>query len=189
LRLTATLVTRRPVGDLGECPEGSGATSEVTYTLGIDVGTTYTGAATARGGRARIFSLGHDRPASPTMILVRENGEILVGEPAERRSHTETTRMATGFKRRMGDTAPVMVGGTPYGVDALFGHVLRWVHNLVLAEEDESPESVTLTHPASWGGFKLDVLQQAARLGGLESVEFLSEPQAAAVHYAAEVSG
>ena len=158
----------------------------MNYTLGIDVGTTYTGAATAREGRAEIFSLGHDRPTAPTVVVVRESGEILVGDAAERRASTEPNRVAREFKRRVGDPTPVIVGGIPYGVDSLVGHVLRWVYERVVEQEGGPPDRITLTHPASRAGFKQDVLQQAARLGDLPPVELLSEPQAAALRYASE---
>jgi len=158
----------------------------VTYSLGIDVGTTYTGVAVATDGRAEIFPLGHDRPAAPTIVVVRESGEILVGEAAERRALGEAGRVAREFKRRIGDPTPLIVGGTPYGVDALFGHVLRWVYQQVIDRRGGPPTAVTLTHPASWSGFKTEVLRQAARLGGLPAVELLSEPEAAALHNAAE---
>lgn len=46
------------------------------------------------------------------------------------------------------------------------------------------PSHVVVAHPASYGPYKLDLLQQAARQAELTSVSFVSEPVAAAVHYA-----
>jgi hypothetical protein len=43
-----------------------------------------------------------------------------------------------------------------------------------------------LTHPASWGGYRLELLTQAALQGGLPSPTLLSEPSAAATFYASE---
>ena len=60
----------------------------MSYTLGIDLGTTYTAAAVTRDGRTEIFQLG-DRTASiPSTVLLREDGEMLVGDAAARRSAT-----------------------------------------------------------------------------------------------------
>jgi actin-like ATPase involved in cell morphogenesis len=42
---------------------------------------------------------------------------------------------------------------------------------------------VAITHPASYGPYKLDLLQQAARQADVHPVTFMSEPVAAAVHY------
>jgi len=156
------------------------------YTLGIDVGTTFSGAAVAREGRADIFPLGTDRATIPTVVLLREDGEVLVGDAAERRALTEPTRVAREFKRRMGDPTPMIVGGTPYGVEALYAHTLRWITDRVVEQEGGPPDAVALTHPAVWGTYKLDLLSQAARLAGLDYSRLVPEPQAAAVRYARE---
>jgi actin-like ATPase involved in cell morphogenesis len=154
------------------------------YSLGIDIGTTYSAAAVARQGTAEIFSLGIDRAAIPSIVLLRDDGEVLVGDAAERRAIHEPTRVAREFKRRMGDPTPIIVGGTPYGVEALTAHVLRWIVAEVGRQEGGPADAVALTHPASWGSFKLDLLHQAARLAGIPDAHLISEPEAAALRYA-----
>ena len=156
------------------------------YALGIDVGTTYTAAAVQRDGRAEMMPMGATNVIVPTVVLLREDGEVLVGESAERRAVAEPARVAREFKRRMGDSTPIVVGGTPYGAEALVAHVLRAVVREATAREGAPPDHVVLTHPASWSMFKVDLLAQAARGADLTSVTFLTEPQAAAAHYASQ---
>jgi molecular chaperone DnaK len=156
------------------------------YSLGIDIGTTYSSAAVSREGRSEVLSLGTDRPTVPTVVLLRSDGTVLVGEAAERRALTEPTRVAREFKRRMGDPTPFIVGGTPYGVEALTAHVIKWVLALATEREGAAPDRVLLTHPAAWGTYKLDLLGQAAVLADSPPFEFLSEPEAAALRYAQE---
>lgn len=156
------------------------------YSLGIDIGTTYASAAVNREGRPEVLSLGTDRPTVPTVVLLRSDGTVLVGEAAERRALTEPTRVAREFKRRMGDPTPFIVGGTPYGVEALTAHVIKWVLALATEREGEPPDRVLLTHPAAWGTYKLDLLSQSAHLADTPPFDFLSEPQAAALRYAQE---
>jgi actin-like ATPase involved in cell morphogenesis len=158
----------------------------MSYTLGIDIGTTFSGAAIARDGRADIFPLSTERATIPTVVLLRADSEVLVGDAAERRALTEPTRVAREFKRRMGDPTPVIVGGTPYGVEALYAHVLRWIVARVVEQEGGYPDAVALTHPATWGTYKLDLLAQAARLADLADAHLVPEPQAAATRYARE---
>ena len=43
---------------------------------------------------------------------------------------------------------------------------------------------VTLTHPASWGPYKRELFAQVPGLAGLGEVRMLTEPEAAAAHYA-----
>ena len=87
------------------------------YQLGIDLGTTYTAAAVARGGRVEVAALGTASPVIPSVVLLRADGEVLVGEVAVRRGQDEPTRVAREFKRRLGDPTPLVLGGTPYGAD------------------------------------------------------------------------
>ena len=46
------------------------------------------------------------------------------------------------------------------------GQLLRHVVETAEAQAGERPEYVTLTHPANWGEFKLDLLREAARMAG-----------------------
>src|SRR3954454_6229436 len=62
---------------------------------------------------------------------------------------------------------------------------LRAVVTQAVEQEGSKPDRIAVTHPASWGHFKLDVLRQAVRLAELGvDVELVPEPVAAAVHYA-----
>ena len=43
---------------------------------------------------------------------------------------------------------------------------------------------MTVSHPANWGQYKRDLLQQSLRLAGLTEAETITEPEAAAIYYA-----
>jgi len=154
------------------------------YHLGIDLGTTYTAAATARDDRVQVVPLGNRAAQIPSVIFLREDDTILVGEAAERRGQSDPGRVAREFKRRVGDPTPILVGATPYSAEALMAKLLGWVVSKVTELEGGPPERVAVTHPANWGTYKKDLLHQAVRLADLENVTFLSEPEAAALHYA-----
>jgi len=123
----------------------------VGYSLGIDLGTTYSAAAIMDGGRAEVFTLGTVAPAIPSVVVLREDGEVLVGEAAERRSIVEPTRTGREFKRRLGDPAPLVLGGTPYGAEALMARLLRFIVDEVAKRQGAAPERIVITHPANFG--------------------------------------
>ena len=50
------------------------------YALGIDLGTTFTAAATWRNGHAEIVALGSRAAAIPSVVLLREDETFLTGE-------------------------------------------------------------------------------------------------------------
>jgi actin-like ATPase involved in cell morphogenesis len=154
------------------------------YLLGIDVGTTFTAAAINRDGRVEMVSLGQHTSVIPTLVYVREDGEMLIGEAAARRGVTDPARLAREFKRRIGDTAPLILGSSPYSPERLTAAVLRHVVDTVSQLEGGPPDRVALTYPANWGNFKIEVLRGAARLAELPDTVLLTEPLAAGVQYA-----
>ena len=156
----------------------------MTYSLGIDLGTTYTAAAIARGGRAEVVTLGYRMTSIPTVVVLTDDGTFLVGDPAERRATSSPERLAREFKRRVGDPTPLLLGGTPVSVDRLLAEVLGFVHRTVAQTEGGPPAATVVTHPANWGPFKRDVLIQGLRLVGMGDARLLPEPVAAATWYA-----
>jgi actin-like ATPase involved in cell morphogenesis len=157
----------------------------VPYQLGVDLGTTYTAAAVARDGRVEVANLGSQSTTVPSVIFVREDDTILVGEAAARRALTEPARVVREFKRRFGDPTPIIVAGSPYAADALMAKLLSWVVEQVAAREGGPPERIVLTYPANWGPYKQDLLAQALRLADVGEVHTITEPEAAAISYAA----
>lgn len=155
------------------------------YTLGIDVGTSRTAAAVWRDGRATTVNLGDRTDTIPSAVLLRADGALLVGDAAVRRGVLEPERLARGFKRRMGDPTGLLLGDDELDPVELTGAVLRHVVDTVREREGGEPDHVTLTHPATWGSLRRDLLVEAAAHARLADVGLLAEPVAAAVHYAA----
>jgi actin-like ATPase involved in cell morphogenesis len=158
------------------------------YQLGIDLGTTYTAAAVCQADErhaagADVVTLGARSATVASVMYLADDGSVLVGEAAERRALTDPDRVVREFKRRIGDEIPLMIGGRPYQAHELGARMIRWVVDLVTEREGGPPRRIAVTHPASWGPHKKDLLGRALRDVGL-SVTFLAEPQAAAVSYA-----
>jgi len=157
----------------------------VTYALGIDLGTTFTAGAVARAdGTARIVDLGNHSAAIPSLVFLREDDTVLVGDAAARRGVAEPQRLAREFKRRVGDEVPIMLGRTPYSAERLMGHLLGHVVAAIADREGGPASAVAVSHPANWGPFKVDLLRQAVANAGLPNARFVTEPVAAAIQYA-----
>ncbi len=156
----------------------------MAYALGVDLGTTYTAAAIRRGDRLEIADLGTRTASMPSVVYLREDGQVLTGEAANRRGVTDPGRLSREFKRRMGDTTAILLGGVPYSVDGLMARVLQAVVATVTERQGEPPSSIAVAHPANWGPYKKDLLEQAVRRADLDHVTYITEPEAAAVHYA-----
>jgi actin-like ATPase involved in cell morphogenesis len=158
----------------------------MAYYLGIDLGTTYTAAAAERDGVVESLTLGNRIASVPSVVFLRDDGEILVGEAATRRAITDPGRVAREFKRRVGDPTPIILGGTPYAAEMLMARLLRWSVDQVREQQGEPPRAIALTHPANWGPYKLDLFAQAVRQVDLDAALTLPEPVAAATFYASQ---
>ena len=161
----------------------------MTYLLGIDLGTTVTAAAVCRRaggcwGPAEVVPLGTRTAGVASVLFVDAAGGVLVGEAAERRVVTDPTRVVREFKRRIGDTTPLLVGGSPWPAHSLAARLARWVVDTVSAREGGPPELVAVTHPAGWGTHRRSLFNSGLRAAGLPDVVLLPEPQAAAICYA-----
>ena len=162
----------------------------MSYWLGIDVGTTYTAAAICRmeAGRAlpAVVPLGSRANAVSSVVFLGEDGQVVVGEAAERRAVTNPDRVVRGFKRRIGDEIPLIIGGKPYPAPLIAAMVVRWVADRVAEREGGPPAGIVITHPAGWGAYKIQTVADAVRAAGLPGAVFRTEPEAAAASYASQ---
>ena len=158
----------------------------MAYFLGIDLGTTYTAAARWQDGRATIARLGSHAAPIPSVVLLREDGEVITGDAAERRSLIEPHRVAREFKRRIGDPTPMFLDGKPHPPEKLMATLLRWVVDKVAADEGGRADGIAVSHPANWGDYKKDLLREAIRMADLPDAVLVTEPEAAAIHYASQ---
>ncbi|RZU48495.1 WD40 repeat protein [Krasilnikovia cinnamomea] len=154
------------------------------YGLGVDLGTTQTAAAVRVDGQVEVLRLGGRRAEIPSLVFVKPDGGLLVGDAAERRGLAEPARLAREFKRRIGDPVPILVGGAPFSAHALTAKLLRHVLDTVTQLQDAPPATVTVTHPANWGPYKREQLDQAIRLADAGPVLLRTEPEAAALQHA-----
>ncbi|RJU01685.1 Hsp70 family protein [Arthrobacter frigidicola] len=161
------------------------------YVLGVDIGTSFTAAAITRLGGDSVatpsaLGLGLRGGAVPTVVFLGEDGQMLVGEAAERRGLECPERMVREFKRRIGDPVPFVVGGVSVAAEDLFATMARWVVDRAGEREGEPPVAVTVSHPAGWGDHRTGLVRGALAGVGLADVMLLSEPEAAALHYASQ---
>jgi len=157
----------------------------VPYSLGIDLGTTYTAAAIVEAGQVKVADLGTRAPVIPSVLFVNEDGSVLVGDAANRRALSDPSRVAREFKRRVGDPTAILLGGSPWSAEALMGRLLRWTVDTVASAQGSAPDKVALCRPANLGPYKQDLLREAIRIAEVEVDVQLTEPEAAAGSYAA----
>ncbi|WP_309074866.1 Hsp70 family protein [Paenarthrobacter sp.] len=163
----------------------------MSYVLAIDVGTSFTAAALVRPDQGPtpapgILPLGLHGSAVPSVLFYAEDGRVLVGEAAERRGLDDPQRMVREFKRRIGDSVPLAVGESWLAPEDVYATMARWVVDRAEEREGSSPSSIIMTHPAAWGQHRTSLVLAALQVAGLEDITLISEPEAAALHYASQ---
>ena len=157
----------------------------MSYSLGVDLGTTFVAAAISYPGRTEMCTLGDQNVVTPAAVYVGDDGVAVTGDVASRRAVSYPDRVSRQFKRRLGDPVPAVLGNTPVGVTELLGLVLRDVVRTVTEAEGQGPVRVMLTHPANWGPVRRKLFGLVPPMAGLDDILTITEPEAAAAHYAA----
>lgn len=152
----------------------------------IDFGTSTTAASVMVDGEPRLVRHGNNR-CFPSAACVLENGEIEVCDNAL----ALRTKFPASFKSefKLNIAEPLDISG--HGYADLVAAILKFVKRCAEIESNGVPvDRVVLTVPAMYTAedARLDVMRRAAGTAGFETVDFLSEPIAAARHYA-HVSG
>jgi molecular chaperone DnaK len=160
----------------------------VPYALGIDLGTTFASAAVADQTGTRMVRLSPEIVV-PSLAYHAPGGTLLTGAAAadaaaDPTSHTSS--FGRGFKRRLGDPTPLMLGGAAYSPAALMAAQLRDVLSAVTGSMEERPGSIVLTCPAIWGPYRREQFAEVPRMANVGAFRLISEPEAAATHYCRE---
>lgn len=158
-----------------------------TYTLAIDFGTSNTVASVKWQGRpAEVLRLTGTSDAMPSAVALFQ-GELRVGDEAERLAGLDPTAYERTPKRRLRDRS-LPLGAEVFEPQALVAAVLtRIVRQAVSLANNQAPERLILTHPQVWlrDKYLLRTLQQAAAQAGVPTSRqvLVSEPVAAAFAY------
>ncbi len=175
--------------------------NHVTYTLGLDLGTTASAVALNVEGVVSMFSVGHRDLVVPSVVYLgsddgeagggddEENGNeelVLVGQAAERRATSDPSGIAREFKRRFGDPQPLILNGTPVAANDLTLRLALYLVEQVTEQRGEAPAELVVCHPANWGDYKLALLSDTLNNSSLPPHRLLSEPVAAAIHDATQ---
>jgi molecular chaperone DnaK (HSP70) len=156
------------------------------YGVGIDLGTSFTSAAVHGPGGTRMAPLTPE-VIVPSVAYAAPDGTLLTGIAAENAARIGADgRVARGFKRRLGDPTPLVLGGAAYSPAALMAAQLKDVLTRISRAEGGPPATVVLTCPAMWGPYRREHFAEVPRLAGVPASRLITEPEAAATHYSVE---
>ncbi|GAA1457237.1 Hsp70 family protein [Williamsia maris] len=156
--------------------------------LSIDFGTSNTAAAhsAALSGAIESLSLSHAGNLMPSGVFVDAPDRIAVGEHAANEAQRNPAAYIPAPKRLVGQPS-VAVNGFIVPTSAPIAAVLRTVFSRAVAlHAGQMPAHLVLTHPEAWSPSQIRTLTDAAAVAGMrpDAITTVSEPRAAAAHYA-----
>jgi hypothetical protein len=140
----------------------------MTYSLGVDLGTTTSAAALRRGSRLEVCTLGDLTATMPSVALERADGSLLVGEAAAARALYDTTLVARHVTAHLEDGEQIALDGRPHDPARLTQGLLETVIDRVRRLHGDWPRDVVLTYPLFPAGGSAALLDRVgqATVGG-----------------------
>jgi len=154
-------------------------------TVGIDLGTSYSAIARLdEEGAAMILENGQGRLITPSIVILGEEGRVIVGPSQERAAEEEPDRVISAIKREMGNPSFELFHEgrrlTPELISSMILTKLRQD-----AEEHTKPvTNAVITVPYYFNEPKRQATRHAGRIAGLNVVDIINEPTAATLAYA-----
>ena len=140
----------------------------MTYRLGIDVG----------GRTTDWVAFGPERGAAPPLasgtvdsVVALIDGELRAGSQVAAADPAGIDHVTTDFAQRLGDAEPMMIGGTPYGVESLIGHLVASIVTDARATLGSEPGAVVLVHDDNLDDYHRSLWSEAGRLAGIPLAE------------------
>jgi molecular chaperone DnaK len=159
-------------------------TSGAGNLVGIDLGTTFSAIATLDDHGQPVTLPNRDGDMlTPSAVLLADDGSAVVGQSALDVALEQPERVAALVKRRMGHASfGRRVAGRDFRPETLSAIILRkLVHD---AELRIGPISrAVITVPAYFDDTRRKATQDAGRIAGLDVIDILDEPTAAALAY------
>jgi molecular chaperone DnaK len=156
--------------------------------LGIDLGTTNS-VVTSIDDQGQIVILRNAAGGETTPSAVFfEPGGVVVGEEALQAAAIDPSGGVRLIKRHMGTEFPLMFGGQEHTPESISALILRQIVAAAPGGLAARPRAV-ITVPAYFGLAEREATYQAGVIAGLEVLELLDEPVAAAAHYGLTSAG
>ena len=156
--------------------------------LGIDLGTTNSVVAYCdESGSVTVITDENGDRTVPSVVHFEQNGNVVVGRHAREYIKVEPQRVARVFKRGMGTTTflrddqPFVVDGKTWTPEELSSLILKKLRNMAEEHFGEPVTQAVITVPHYFGEPERAATRSAGEIAGLEVLQIVNEPTAAAI--------
>lgn len=152
--------------------------------IGIDLGTSNSVIAGFVDNDVRVFRPADGGEVLPSVIYFDKRGHRLYGRRAYDQGLIAPENVASGFKRLMGTATPIEIKGAELTLTAeeCSADIIRQLLGQATTETGEEKfDGAIVTIPAAFNQMQSEATLRAAKAAGLDRVDLLQEPVAAAL--------
>jgi molecular chaperone DnaK len=162
---------------------GNGDTSTTVW--GIDLGTTYSCISRVdEFGRPVVVNNRDGDPVTPSVVMFVGVDDIQVGKEAKRQMLLDPDNVCELVKRHMGEPDwRFDAHGKEWGPQEVSAHILKALCEDAELQTGEKVEKVVITVPAYFGIVEREATIAAGKIAGLDVIDVINEPTAAAMSY------
>jgi len=155
------------------------------YVFGIDLGTTYSCIAYVdETGRTTVIKNSEGTITTPSVVNFASPTQVVVGQIAKENAVIDPKNTATFVKRLMGKSNfAINYNGEDKSPEEVSAYILRKLASDASNMIDSQVKDVVITCPAYFGSAERTATKNAGIIAGLNVLEIISEPTAAALYY------
>jgi molecular chaperone DnaK len=157
-----------------------------TQVFGLDLGTTYSCISVVDeiSGKPYVLANAEGDLTTPSVVYFEDADTRVVGKEAKNISVLETDSVIEMVKRNMGSEEwRWPFDGQDYSPEEISSYILRKVVDDAEMNLGERPKDVVITCPAYFGIPQREATAAAGTIAGLNVLEIINEPTAAAISY------
>ena len=155
------------------------------YVFGIDLGTTYSCIAYVdETGRATVVNNKEGTNTTPSVVNFADPSLVVVGQVAKETAVIDPQNTISLVKTLMGKTNfAINYNGDDLSPEVVSSYILRKLASDAGEILDTEVKDVVITCPAYFGTAERTATKNAGEIAGLNVIEIISEPTAAALYY------
>jgi molecular chaperone DnaK len=155
-------------------------------TYGIDLGTTQSCIARVDDtGRAVILKNAIGEDTTPSVVFFESPENVVVGRQAKDNALLAPHLVSELIKRQMGEDVHYSFHGQDHTPESISALILRELARSAAEQTGQEVRDVVITVPAYFGLLEREATRKAGQIAGLNVLDVLAEPVAAALDYQA----
>jgi molecular chaperone DnaK len=153
-------------------------------TYGIDLGTTYSCIAYVdETGRPVVLKSAVGEDTTPSVVYFESPENVVVGRQAKDSALLAPHLVVELIKRQMGQDVHYAFHGQDHTPESISALILRELARAARDQAGEEIRDVVITVPAYFGVLEREATRKAGQIAGLNVLDVLAEPVAAALNY------